>query len=122
MNFGSVAFVPQEFEVVIDARHGEATPVATSAVVSGGRSGKITVRSSIAEQLLVQYPNSVNLSETIAVNSVQTYSQYNSQIVDLEANIPFDIHIGGKLILYGDEQNGNYNGNLTVELTFTVGD
>lgn len=125
LDFGSVAFIPRECEVVINAKNGETTPEATNAVVSDGKSGKITIQSDVIEQVLVEYPDSVSLhssDETIVISGVQSYSQYHSQFVDLEANVPHDIHIGGKLTLDGNEGAGNYSGTLQVELTFTVSD
>jgi hypothetical protein len=125
LDFGAVDFIPRSFEVVIDAKNGQVTPEARNAVVTGGRSGKITVRSDTDAQVLVEYPDSVRLrssGESIVVSGVQAYSQFHSQFVELDANISQDIHVGGKLMLGGYEEEGTYSGILRVNLTFTVAD
>ncbi len=124
MSFGEVEINPASCEVTLDAKNGAVKAMPTRTVVVGGDSGKITIRSAVEEQVHIEYNDSAFLwsaEEKIGISDVQSLSQYHNQYINLEgSNIPVDIHIGGRLVLTGDESIGNYSGKMEIVLTFTV--
>lgn len=122
LGFGVIDLNPAGDTVVIAAEHGAATPMAARSVVTGGGSGRITLRSTDVEHVELLFPATVSLfkgGEQIVLRNMDLRSQYQGVGVDLPGgNISVDVHVGGELVLQGNEQPGLYSGDLLIELNF----
>lgn len=122
MQFGVITLHPDGDTIVIEALDGPASPQAPRSHVEGGQSGLLTIRSESAEQVQIDYPNSVILTNGehfLTISDINENSEYGDSPVSLpggEATI--DIAIGGSLTLTGNEAQGAYNGSITIGLTF----
>ena len=108
--------------MIIGAEHGQATPMASRSLVTGGGSGRITLRSADVEHAEILFPATVALTkggEQIVLRNMDIRSQYQGVGVDLPGgNIAVDVHVGGELVLQGNESPGLYSGDLLIELNF----
>ena len=123
ISFGSIDLHPAGDTVVIDAANGAASPQPSgNSLVTGGRSGKISLRSDDAEHVDLIYPSSVELSDgtrALVLSEIPENSQYTDVGVDLPGGgATVDIHIGGKLFLPADTTHGTYSGSMTIILNF----
>lgn len=122
LRFGAIDLNPAGDTVIIAAEHGASIPMAGRSVVTGGSSGRITLRSADVEHVEILFPAMVWLSkggERIVLRNMDIHSQYQGVGVDLPGgNVPVDVHVGGELVLLGNEQPGQYSGELLIELNF----
>ncbi len=122
LRFGAIDLNPAGDSVIIAAELGASTPTAARSVVTGGGSGKITLRSTDVEHVEILFPATVALlkgGEQIVLRNMDIHSQYQGVGVDLPGgNVPVDVHVGGELVFQGNEQPGQYSGDLLIELNF----
>lgn len=108
--------------MIISAEHGQSVPASSRSVITGGGSGRITLRSEDVEHVEILFPAAVSLfngGEQVELRNMDIRSQYQGVGVDLPGgNIPVDVHVGGELILQGNERPGQYSGDLLIELNF----
>ncbi len=123
-NFGTIELNPGGDTITINAKTGASPPVSNRSVVTGGNSGKITVSSTVPEQLTINYPENVTLrsgSHTLTISDIPLHSEYSTGFADLPgSDIQLEIDIGGQLSLNGDETTTAFSGTMTVELTFVI--
>lgn len=122
LDFGVIDLNPGGETVVVAAALGQSSPTASRSVVTGGGSGRIVLRSENVEHVEILFPAMVTLSrggEQIVLRNMDIHSQYHGTGVDLlGGNIPVDVHVGGELVLQGNERAGLYSGDLLIELNF----
>lgn len=122
LRFGAIDLNPAGDTVIIGAEHGASLPMASRSVVTGGSSGRITLRSADVEHVEILFPATVLLfkgGEQIVLRNMDIRSQYHGVGVDLPGgNIAVDVHVGGELVLLGNEQPGTYSGDLLIEVNF----
>lgn len=122
LRFGAIDLNPAGDTVIISAEHGPSVPLAGRSVITGGGSGRLTLRSADVEHVDILFPATVTLAkggEQIVLRNMDMRSQYQGVGVDLPGgNIPVDVHVGGELIFQGNEQPGLYSGDLLIELNF----
>ena len=114
-----VSVTPLRFGAI---EHGQSVPASSRSVITGGGSGRITLRSEDVEHVEILFPAAVSLfngGEQVELRNMDIRSQYQGVGVDLPGgNIPVDVHVGGELILQGNERPGQYSGDLLIELNF----
>lgn len=122
LRFGAIDLNPAGDTVIIGAEHGASAPLAGRSVITGGSSGRITLRSADVEHAEILFPATVVLAkggEQIVLRNMDIRSQYQGVGVDLPGgNISVDVHVGGELVLQGNEQPGTYSGDLLIEVNF----
>lgn len=122
LRFGAIDLNPAGDTVIIAAEHGPSIAMAGRSVVTGGSSGRITLRSADVEHVEILFPATVWLFKgggQIVLRNMDIHSQYQGVGVDLPGgNVPVEVHVGGELLLHGNEQPGLYSGDLLIELNF----
>ncbi len=120
VEFGVVDLHPKGDSLTINALNGATQSASSSrSVVSGGKSGKLILKSKEARDIFIQYPDKITLrgknGNSITLEKIRDYSQYATEKISSPGdNKPVSINIGGTLVLPAGTPDGEYYGSLPV--------
>ncbi len=124
MSFGTVELHPSGADIVLDAREKETTPRCMGrSLVFNGHSGLLALRSSVAEEVWIDYPEKVILRRKgggtkIELTEMARWSRFGEEPFRLRAGEEVDVSVGGRLTAPGDLDVGRYSGDVVLEVFF----